>query len=230
MGRQRYDVVAVGKKKAISAHKHCINRMLDEISKGRINLVKATCICPQKAHSDSTCCILHFFRFTLGINWIARIAEVSDRFGRRHSFEEKLEALSGHFSQQEIDACEISIGSVETTNKTDSNGIGTLHKDDRDCLGGRFGRERGICAFYRDKDRYLTADQFGDERWQSIVSALSPPVFDRNGTALHVAGVPKASMKCGEIIEGLLERCKVNKADHRHRWLLRASRKRPRCR
>jgi hypothetical protein len=59
---------------------------------------------------------------------------------------------------------------------------------------------------------------------------LSPPVFDRNVLALHVTGVPKTSVKSGEVLARLFERCKVNEPDYWHRRWLSAPGERPRRR
>jgi hypothetical protein len=90
----------------------------------------ATCIHDQQAHPTSTRCNLHLSRFALGKNGVGRVAEVSDRHGRRHP---------GCFGQQEVDAGDIPPRSVETADEADSDRVGALHKNDRDRLGRRFG-------------------------------------------------------------------------------------------
>jgi len=67
-------------------------------------------------------------------------------------------------------------------------------------------------------------NQFSGQRWQQIVLAMCPPVFDRNVLPLDVTGVTQASVKSREKLACQFERCKVEKPDHRHRWLLRALR------
>ena len=64
--------------------------------------------------------------------------------------------------------------------------VGALHKNDRDRLGRRFGCKRTICAFQYNDHGYLTANQFGDQCRQPIVSTLCPPVFDLDVTTLDV--------------------------------------------
>ena len=69
------------------------------------------------------------------VNRIGRVPEVSDRLGRRHQFEQQLKAFSGRFCQQEINASEISAGSIEALDEADPDGVGGLHKNDWDRLG-----------------------------------------------------------------------------------------------
>ena len=102
-----------------------------------------------------------------------------------------------------------------------------MHEEDWDGLGRRFGRERGKRALQRNEDRYLAANQFGDQHRQPVVLALSPAVFDCNVPTLCETGVIEAAMKCGEIRASLFDRRQVNKADDRHRRLLRARGERP---
>src|SRR5262245_23905895 len=59
---------------------------------------------------------------------------------------------------------------------------------------------------------------------------MCPSVFDRHVSALDVTGVTQASVKSREKLACQFERCEVEKPDHRHRWLLRARRERPRRR
>jgi hypothetical protein len=84
-----------------------------------------------------------------------------------------------------------------------------------------------MCALQDNDHGYLAANQFCDQRRQPIVLTLCPPVFDRHVPALGVTGLTQASLKSGKILARRLERCEVEKPDHRHRRLLRAHRKRP---
>ena len=93
---------------------------------------------------------LRFACVRFRINRITRVPEVSDRLGRRHQFEQQLKAFSGRFGQQEINASEISAGLIEALDEADSDGVGGLHKNDRDRLGRGFGSERTICTLQCD--------------------------------------------------------------------------------
>src|SRR5207244_2261635 len=90
--------------------------------------------------------------------------------------------------------------------------------------------KRTICALQYNDHGYLTANQFGDQRRQPIVSTLCPPVFDRHVLVLDVTGVTQAAEKSREILAVRFERCEMKKPDHRHRRLLGACNERPRRR
>jgi hypothetical protein len=173
---------------------------------------------------------LHFSHFGLRVNGVGRVAEVSDQLGRGHQFEQQLKALSGRFSQQQINAGEISARSVKTFDEADPDRIGALHKNDRDRLGRRFGCKRTICALQYNDHGHLTANQFAGQHRQPIVSTLRPPVFDRHVLVLDVTGVTQTSAKSGEIFAVRFERCEMKKPDHRHRRLLSTRSERPRRR
>jgi hypothetical protein len=52
----------------------------------------------------------HLFGFALRKNGVRRVAEIRNRLGRRHPFEQQFKSLSSHSGQQEVDAGEISTG------------------------------------------------------------------------------------------------------------------------
>jgi hypothetical protein len=127
-------------------------------------------------------------RFAVGKDGVARVTEVSDRLSCRHQFEQKLKALSSHFGPHEINAGQISARPIETVDKAYPDWIGSLHKNDRDRLGCRFGCKRTLCALQYNDHGYLIASQFGSKGRQLIVSALCPPVCDGDVLALDVTG------------------------------------------
>jgi hypothetical protein len=65
----------------------------------------------------------------------------------------------------------------------------------------------------RNNDGHLAANQFVNQRWQSIVLTLSPPVLNHDIPALDVTGVCQAFMKSGEILAGLFEGGEVKKPE-----------------
>src|SRR5215471_17779603 len=121
--RQRDDSIQMGKKKTIGAHVERVSLLLNQLGKGRLDLAWPTCIYEEEAHPMSTRRNLRLSCVGLGINRISRVPKVSDRLGRRHQFEQQLKALSGRFCQQEINASEISIGSIETFDETDPHWV-----------------------------------------------------------------------------------------------------------
>src|SRR6516225_1621289 len=111
-GRQRDDLIGMGKKETIAAHLKRVRLLLNKVRKSCVDLARATCIEGQECHPMRTRRDLYLSRFALGINGVGRVAEVSDRLGLRHHFEQQPQALCGCFSRQEADAGEISAGSV----------------------------------------------------------------------------------------------------------------------
>ena len=138
--------------------------------------------------------------FALGKNGVGRVAEVSDRRGLRHQFEQQIKALSSHFGRHELDAGDISARPIETIDEANPDRVGSLQKNDRDRLGRRFGCKRTLCAFQRNNHRYLTANQFSGQRCQLIVFTMCIPVFDRYVPALDITDFTQASAKRGEIL------------------------------
>jgi hypothetical protein len=65
---------------------------------------------------------------------------------------------------------------------------------------------------------------------QSIKLIHGPTVFDREVFALGIASLFEALTECAQQVRVRVERCAVEEPDHRHRWLLRARRERPRGR
>src|ERR1700730_3049700 len=77
-GRQRDDLIGMGKKKTVAAHLERVSSLLNKVRKGRLDLAWATCIHEQQAYPTRTRCILHLSRFGLGKNGVGWVAEVSD--------------------------------------------------------------------------------------------------------------------------------------------------------
>ena len=65
------------------------------------------------------------------------------------------------------------------------------------CLG-RDRRRRGA----RDDHRHLTANQFGRQRWQPIISAVRPAVFDRHVLTFDIPDFVQALAECRDEIRG----------------------------
>src|SRR5262245_35479931 len=107
--------------------------------------------------------------------------------------------------------------------------VSTEAKCDRDRRGRSFGRERRRIAS-RSDNRYATAGEVGHERRQAIVSAAEPMVFNDHVLAIDVADFAKAFRERSRMASGAIKRSTTDKADYRHRPLLRARREWPRRR
>src|SRR5262249_32906733 len=113
-------------------------------------------------------------------------------------------------------------------NKSNLDWIGSRFKND----GNGFGR-RLCCQRRRSAARcnhcYLSMNQFSGQRRQAIVMALSPTVLNREVLAVDQTRFTQALPKRCHTIGVGLRRAGAEKANHRHRRLLRARRERP-CR
>src|SRR5262249_58145377 len=85
-GRQRDNLIGMGKKKTVAADLERVNPLLNKICKGRLDLARGACIHRQEAYPLSACRNLHLSRFGLRINGIGWVAEGTGRRGPRHQF------------------------------------------------------------------------------------------------------------------------------------------------
>src|SRR5262249_54579248 len=107
--------------------------------------------------------------------------------------------------------------------------VSTEAKCDRDRRGRSFGCERRRIAS-RSDNCYVTAGEVGHERRQAIILAAEPMVFDDHVLAIDVADFAEALRERSRMPSGAIERSTTDKANYRHRPLLRARRERPRSR
>src|SRR5262249_32396470 len=194
-GRQRDDLIGIGKKRNSATDHKSVSPLLNKVREGRLELAWATCIHEQEANCISIRRSLQHSRFALGKNGVGRVAEVSNRLGSRHQLEQQVKTLSSHFGPHEVDAGDIAPRPVETIDEANADWVGGLHKNDRDRLGSRFGCKRTLCAFQCNDHGYLTANQLSGQRSQLIVFTMGIPVFDRYVLAFDVTGFTQASTK-----------------------------------
>jgi hypothetical protein len=100
--------------------------------------------------------------------------------------------LRGQLSDEKINTCRVAARTREAGDKTKLDRIIADAKDDWNCPGCRFGRERrGSAARYGDHAD-LMADQTGRKLRQPIISTFRRAVFDGHILALDVTGFTKA--------------------------------------
>src|SRR5262245_9832760 len=104
--------------------------------------------------------------------------------------------------------------------------VSTEPKRDWDCRRRSFGCKRGRIAHASDNCN-TAADEVRHESWQPIVLAADPMVLNNSVLAFNVAGFAEAFRERCRKASGAIGRSTTDKADHRHRWLLRPRRKRP---
>jgi len=141
---------------------------------------------------------------------------------------QQLQSLPIRFRTQRGHACEVTARSVQAGYETDLNRIGAGHENNGNRGGRSLGRYRRLAV--RGNHGHLAANQIGCQCRQSIAVPFRPAVFDRHVPALDIAGFHQALAKRGQEVCILFGRPCVQEADHRHRWLLRACRERPRGR
>jgi len=100
-------------------------------------------------------------------------------------------------------------------------------KDDEDRRGRAFRRQRRRDSGARCNHVDLAADEVGGQCGQPIVPILCPAVFDRHILSFDIAGFAQALAERGYIWRIRAGRGAAQKADHRHRLLLRAGDERP---
>src|SRR5215813_11523792 len=125
------------------------------------------------------------------------------------------------------DTGDIAARPVETGDEAELNRVAAACEDDRDRRSRRLGYD---CrpGVMRSDHRHLTAYQIGCEVGQSVGLVLRPAILDHDILALDVAGFTNALPECGQKTCTIGRRPRAaEEPDHRHRWLLRAHRKRP---
>jgi hypothetical protein len=92
--------------------------------------------------------------------------------------------------------------------------------------------EHGFVHRLRNLERVSRAERGAPVRPSSAPPAArsSPAVFDNNVLAPNAAYFIEALPQGSRTVTGGLRRAAVDQPDHRHRWLLRAHRERPRDR
>src|SRR5262245_45224753 len=128
---------------------------------------------------------------------------------------------------EEIDASHIAARPVKAGDETQLDRVLPGRKNNRDCRGRRFGRERSGSAAGRGDDGDAAADKISHDRGYALEAAVQPMVLDRDGLTLDVAGFIEAFTKLSTNVRGAFRRTSANESNHRHRRLLRARRHRP---
>src|ERR1700730_8491440 len=86
---------------------------------------------------------------------------------------------------EEVDAGGIAGRPIEASDKAKLDGVAAEHEYNRDCRGGRFGRQRGRRA-ERSNHCHLPTHQVGRERGQPIVLTFCPAIFDGEALTFNI--------------------------------------------
>src|SRR5262245_22255533 len=206
----------MGKEKTVAADLEGARPLLNKVRKCGLNLARLTSVCDQEAYPLRIRRDLHFSRFGLRVDWISRVAEITNRCSLRYQLQQQPNTLRRCFRGQEAYASQIFSRPVEAVHKPDLNGIGALHENNRNRLGRCLGCKCAVCALEHNDYRYLTANQFVDQRRQPIISTLSPAVVNDHVLAFDITGLLQTSAEYGEILSVRFNRCEVKKPDHWH--------------
>src|SRR5262249_22204321 len=131
---------------------------------------------------------------------------------------------------QQIDTGEIAARPREAADKTEPDRVFADQEYDGNSRGRRLGRKRRGRASGRDNDANLTADQIVRELREAIDAILRPAINDGHVFTFGKADLFQALAECAETARHGIRRSAIEEPDHRHRWLLRARRDRPRGR
>jgi len=171
------------------------------------------------------------------VGWDARafrnfwIGEHGNQRSIGNEFVKQAEPLTGDQSGEPAHAGDITAGPIEATYVALVNRIAASREHNRNGLGRRHGSQYRSAASGRSDHVELAADQIGRKGRQSIVLVFCKTVFDRRVAGLDIAGFTQAASERGEEVGRVILAERVQEADHRHRWLLRVCRERPRgCR
>src|SRR5262249_15228110 len=168
-----------------------------------------------------------FFHLKLRARRIGRIDENGDTGHCGHQLAQKFQPLGHQFAHDEIDSGEVTARPGEAGNESELDRVVRDRKHDRNGCGRRLGCESRSGAAGRDDDGNTLANQIGRQTWQSVELVLGPAVFDRDVLAFGIACLLQSLQKSAR---SLGRRHRAEKADYRHRRLLRAYRERPRRR
>jgi hypothetical protein len=129
------------------------------------------------------------------------------------------------------DTGKVAAGPIEAGDETNLNRVCAATKDNRNGRSRGFGRERRRDVSRRDDGGHPPADQIGRQFRQLSGFVLSPAILDRQAPTLDVTGFAQSYAESRNEIGTCLWRPGIEKANHRHRRLLRATCARPRgCR
>ena len=142
---------------------------------------------------------------------------------------QQLQALSLQRRAELANACDIAARSIKAGNEAQLDRVNATGEDDwkrRGCCPRCQSCGRGA----RDDHRHRTANQFGRQGWQPFIPTLRPPVFDRHVSTFDKPTFVQAPAECRNEVRGRIGRLAAQKPNHRHCWLLRPRRERPRRR
>src|SRR5262249_49753238 len=175
--------------------------------------------------SPRVCRVLCVFDLKLGIGR-GRIYQQRDGPRRGGQLLRQVQLLCHQLRGEEVHAGNITTRPIQACNEAKSDWVRSHYKHDRNCCGRRLCHGCRNTAAAREYHVHLTLHQIGSERWQKVELSARPAVFDRDIPALHIAAFAETFMECAHKMGKRVGRLAADKADHRHRRLLRRRRER----
>ena len=156
-----------------------------------------------------------------------RVHQQADQLSRGYKFVQLPQPLGNHIDGGEGHAGNVAARPVHAGDEAGPYRIAADHEDDRRRRRCRL--DRLHCNAVADDHGRLTTNQILRERRQPIAHAVGPAVFDRDVLAFEETSFLQALPEGGHEVDRVDKRADAQKADHRHRRLLRPCRERPRC-
>src|SRR5215813_13951900 len=97
----------MGKEKTVAADLEGARPLLNKVRKCGLNLARLTSVCDQEAYPLRIRRDLHFSRFGLRVDWIGRVAEITNRCSLRYQLQQQPNTLRRCFRGQEAYASQI---------------------------------------------------------------------------------------------------------------------------
>ena len=159
-----------------------------------------------------------------------RVQEYCDGYHRRNHIEQQAQAFLGQLCCEDVDPSRIAAWSGEAGDKPKPDRVSASIKHDGDRGRRSLGRNRRSLSARRDDHRDLSLDKIKCQRLHPVVLALRPAILNDNVAAIDIPDFLQAPTETGDEMGKRAGRRRAEEANHRRRRLLRAHRKRPRCR
>ena len=116
----------------------------------------------------------------------------------------ELKPLRGEGDRQTSDASDIAAGPVHAGDKAVQDWVSPCLKNDRYDGGCGLSCEAWCGSGARGNDGDWIANEISRQRWQPIVLAVCPPIFDCNVTTFNKAGFVQALAKVRNVLRNRL--------------------------
>src|SRR5262245_8876406 len=158
------------------------------------------------------------------------VDEQRDAVGRWDHFMQQFESLRSYRHVPSGYPGHVATWSMQAGDKSQFDRVQSYVEDDWDRGGRCLGRQCSGGTGRHSNHSHLTTNQIVRQRRKSIVPTLCPAIFNRHVPAFDITGFFQALVEGGQTERVGLARAGADASNHRHRWLLRPRRYRPRRR